>query len=372
MKAVRLAAILVIIGIVIFVLMEAQSLLMPLVVAIVIWYFVNSIANYVCKLQFMPRWVALVVSSFIIILAVSIGIELIELSIESMIDKAPNYQKRFGKLLKAFLDLTGMEKLPSIADFLHEFDIQPLLQKFGAQISNVAGQILFVVIYTIFLLLEQSTFPKKLLALSKDEKQHRRLQKTFKRINESIHTYITIKTGICLAQATLAYIVMLIVGLDFAIFWAFLIFLLNFIPTFGSMIGTILPTAFGLLQFEGYTIVAIMGVTIYVVQFLMANFVEPKLMGNSLNISTMVVLLSLSVWGFIWEVPGMILSVPIMVIVIIVCAEFPQTRPIAILLSANGEIPRPISEEVESEVFEKIPEEQQRRFPGSQMTTEQP
>lgn len=354
MKAVRLAAILVIIGLVIYVLMTAQSLILPLVVAIVIWYFVNSIAKYVCRLKIIPKWLALVISSFVIILMMAVAIEIIELSIESMIAKAPNYQKQFGKLLTTFLDLFGMERLPSVADFLHDFDIQPVLQRFGKEISNVAGQVLFMVIYTIFLLLEQSTFPKKLLALSKDEKQHLRLQKTLNRINSSVHTYITIKTGICLAQAALAYIVMLIVGLDFAVFWAFLIFLLNYIPTFGSMIGTILPTAFGLLQFENYTMVAAMGIIIWAVQFLLANLVEPKLMGNTLNISTVVVLISLSLWGFIWGVPGMIFSVPIMVILIIVCAEFPSTRPIAILLSANGDIPRPSSEEIESETYEKV------------------
>lgn len=354
MKAVRLAAILLIIGLVIYVLMAAQSLLLPLVVAIVIWYFVNSISHYVCKLKLIPKWLALVISSLVIILLVSLAIEIIELSIESMISKSPKYQTRFSELISDFLNLVGMEKLPSVAEFLHDFDIQPVLQRFGKEISNIAGQVLFVVIYTIFLLLEQSTFPKKLLALSKDEKHHRRLQKTINRINSSVKTYITIKTGICLAQAALAFLVMVIVGLDFAVFWAFLIFLLNYIPTFGSMIGTLLPTAFGFLQFENYTLVAAMGIVIWAVQFLMANFVEPKLMGNTLNISTMVVLMSLSLWGFIWGVPGMIFSVPIMVIVIIICSEFESTRPIAILLSANGEIPPPSSDEIETESYEKI------------------
>ncbi len=354
MKAVRLAAILLIIGLAVYVLMTAQSLILPLVVAVVIWYFVNAIAGFICRFKIIPKWLALLISSLVIILLMAVAIEIIELSIESMIAKAPKYQQRFGQLIVAILDLLHIEKLPSVAEFVQDFNIQPALQQFGKEISNVAGQVLFVIIYTIFLLLEQSTFPKKLLAMSKDEKHHRRMQKTLTRINNSVKTYITIKTLICLAQATLAYVVMLIEGLDFAIFWAFLIFLLNYIPTFGSMIGTILPTAFGLLQFENYTLVIGMGVIIWAVQFLLANLVEPKLMGNTLNISTVVVLISLSLWGFIWGVPGMIFSVPIMVILIIFCAEFPSTRPIAILLSSNGEIPRPSSEEVESESFEKV------------------
>ena len=84
-----------------------------------------------------------------------------------------------------------------------------------------------------------------------------------------------------------------------------------------------------------------MALLVWAIQFLMANFLEPKLMGNTLNISTMVVLLSLSVWGVIWGVAGMIFSVPITVIIIIVCAEFPSTRPVAIILSADGDVNSP-------------------------------
>ncbi len=352
MKAVRLAAILVILGFVIYVLMTAQKLLLPLVIAIVIWYFVNSIAGFVCRLRIIPKWLALMISSLVIIFFLAVAIEIISISIENMIAKAPKYQQKFGQLIVSILDLLHMEKLPSIAEFLQDFDIQPILQMFGREISNIASQTLFVVIYTIFLLLEQSTFSGKLFALSKNEKHHQRMQKTITRINSSVNTYITIKTLICFIQAILAFVVMVIAGLDFAIFWAFLIFLLNYIPTFGSMIGTILPTAFGLLQFESYTIVIVMGIVLWAVQFLMANLVEPKLMGNTLNISTIVVLISLAAWGFIWGVPGMIFSIPFMVILIIFCAEFPSTRPIAILLSTSGVIPQPSSEEIESEAIE--------------------
>jgi len=339
MKAVRLAAILLIIALTVYVLMIADGLIIPLVVAIFIWFFVNSIAKQICRIKVIPHWLALVASSLTIILLVFLAIEIIEVSIERMIRDAPKYQSRFAELLSAFLDLTGMERLPSVADFFNDFDIQPVLQNMGKGLSNVAGQVMFVIIYTIFLLLEQSTFSNKLKALAGNEEKHEQWKQTLQRISDSTNTYISMKTGICLTQAVLAYILFIVVGLDFALFWSFTIFLVNYIPTFGSLIGTLLPSLFGLLQFESYSVVAIMAIVLWALQFLMANFVEPKLMGNSLNISTMVVLISLSVWGFIWGIMGMIFSVPIMVIVILICSEFPETRPIAILLSSKGELP---------------------------------
>ena len=85
---------------------------------------------------------------------------------------------------------------------------------------------------------------------------------------------------------------MVIMGLEFAVFWAFMIFLLNYIPTFGSMIGTLLPTAFAVLHFDGVTEIVVLALLLWSIQFSMANFLEPKLMGNTMHISTMVVLMS--------------------------------------------------------------------------------
>ena len=136
----------------------------------------------------------------------------------------------------------------------------------------------------------------------------------------------------------LSYFVLLIIGVDAPAFWAFLIFVLNFIPTIGSLIATIFPTIFALLQFgdftQGILVLAIVGS----IQMVIGNLVEPKLMGDSLNISPLVVLLTLAIWGVMWGITGMLLSVPITVIMIIIMSEFQTTRPLAILLSQTGKI----------------------------------
>jgi len=134
----------------------------------------------------------------------------------------------------------------------------------------------------------------------------------------------------------LSYFALLIIGVDAPLFWAFLIFVLNFIPTIGSLIATAFPTVFAVLQFGELTTGIIVLAVVGAIQLVIGNGVEPKLMGSSLNISPLVVFLTLAIWGVIWGISGMLLSVPITVILMIIMSEFPGSRPLAILLSQKG------------------------------------
>jgi AI-2 transport protein TqsA len=136
----------------------------------------------------------------------------------------------------------------------------------------------------------------------------------------------------------LSYIALKMIGVDFPVFWAVLIFLLNYIPTIGSMIATLFPVVFALLQFGTYGPALTVVVFVGSIQVLVGNILEPKWMGNSLNVSSLVVLLALAFWGWLWGVTGMILCVPITVMAVIVCAQFPQSRSIAVLLSEQGNV----------------------------------
>ena len=129
-----------------------------------------------------------------------------------------------------------------------------------------------------------------------------------------------------------------IVGVHYAVFWAFLIFLLNFIPTIGSLLATIFPAVFCLLQFGEFTQCLMVFFIVGSIQVFIGNFLEPKWMGNSMNISPLIAIIALVFWGSIWGTTGMILSIPITVILIIVCSQFQSTKPIAMLLSEKGKI----------------------------------
>ena len=133
-----------------------------------------------------------------------------------------------------------------------------------------------------------------------------------------------------------------ILGVLFIIagFWAVMVFFFYYIPTIGSILAILAPALLALVQFDHLTPFLVVLFVIGTIQIVMANVIEPAIMGRSLNLSPLVVIVSLMVWGTIWGVVGMFLCVPIMVVLLIVLAHFETTRPVAVLLSADGDIPQ--------------------------------
>ena len=157
-------------------------------------------------------------------------------------------------------------------------------------------------------------------------------------IDKSIGSYLALKTIISFLTGFLSYFALIFIGIDAPLFWAFLIFLMNYIPTVGSLIATVFPAVFAMLQFgelmPGVWVLIIVGV----IQLIVGNFIDPKVTGNTLNVSPLVVIVGLAFWGAIWGIIGMILSVPITVMLIVIFSEFKSTQAIAILLTKNGNI----------------------------------
>jgi predicted PurR-regulated permease PerM len=173
----------------------------------------------------------------------------------------------------------------------------------------------------------------------RDRGQQDQLHGVLDQIDRDIRVYIRIKTTLAAITSVLAYLVMAWVGVDFAGFWAVLVFFFYYIPTVGSILAIVAPALLTLVQFDHLTPFLIVLLVIGAIQIVMANAIEPAVMGRSLNLSPLVVIVSLLVWGTMWGVVGMFLCVPIMVVLLIVLAHFETTRPVAVLLSANGDIP---------------------------------
>jgi predicted PurR-regulated permease PerM len=187
-------------------------------------------------------------------------------------------------------------------------------------------------------LLEEVSLKKKMRKLFSNDHNWYRFQSISDQIYTSTNKYITLKTYVSLLTAGLSYLVLVIIGVDYAFLWAFLIFLFNYIPYIGSLIATVLPAIFAILQFGSFWPFLWVLVFVEAVQLVVGNYIEPKIMGKSLNLSPLVVVITLSLWGYLWDILGMVISVPITSIMLIVLAQFPSTRNISILLSENGEI----------------------------------
>ena len=192
--------------------------------------------------------------------------------------------------------------------------------------------------FVLFLLLEQHIFSRKITVLCPNAEREARVRRMLEQIGSEIQSYLWMKTLMGLLVTGLSYTVMKAVGVDLAEFWALLIFSLSYIPYIGAWLGVMFPTALALVQFETLTPFLITAGLLAVIQFACGSILEPRIMGKGLNISPLIMLLSLSVWGALWGIVGMFMAVPIMVVVMIVCSHFEATRPIAIMMSANGEV----------------------------------
>lgn len=325
-----------------FLLYIGQSLLLPLVIAGAVAYLISILAHAIGALRVgrftVPGPVAMVLAIAVILLSLTYLVQLITINIQSVIRVAPDYQQNLEKLIYQWYSWVGVEEVPNIQEILKRLDFGAYLQSFGATVRALVSNTGIIIVYLIFLLLEQRTFPNKIRAIVRDPQRQADAFEMIGKMRADIRTYVGIKVLTSAATGVLSYLVLKIVGVDFASFWAVLIFLLNFIPTIGSIIATAFPSLLTLVQFDtlGPFIVTISVLT--AVQFSIGSLLEPRLMGNRLNLSPIVILLSLGLWGSIWGIPGMFLCVPITVIIMIVCSYFPATRPVAVLLSGNGQV----------------------------------
>lgn len=320
----------------------ASELLIPFVIAVVVWYLIVILANAFQTLPIIGRFVpraltnllALALSFFFLYLI----FEIITQNITNLIRLAPFYQERIIAIKDELLTLFHLQGSPSFSDALSGFNWVPLMSKLASTMASIGRNVLIILLYVIFLLLEQHSFDHKIAGLIQDPAQLQKTRLVIKKISEQIQSYVKIKTFLSILTASLSYLVLRIVGVDFAEFWALLIFLLNYIPTIGSMIATTIPCILTLLQFETLAPFIIVTTLLIAIQVVIGNMLEPRLMGRSFNLSPLVILLSLSIWGYLWGIVGMFLCVPIMVIANIILANFKKTRPFAILLSQNGEV----------------------------------
>jgi predicted PurR-regulated permease PerM len=226
-----------------------------------------------------------------------------------------------------------------IVQRIESFDFNPILTGLLNGISGMAGNIFLIIIYVAFLLAEQSMFAKKIQQVLGDPGRIQAFDRILSQVNSAVRTYVYVKTLMSFLTGILSYFILLLFHVDFPVLWAFVIFLLNYVPYVGSLVATFLPAAFAVFQFQSFSIFIWIFLAIQVVQIFVGNVLEPKVMGKTLNLSPLGVLLALTFWGMIWGIMGMILSVPITSILVIIALRFPSTRFVAVLLSETGELP---------------------------------
>lgn len=319
------------------------NLIKPLVVALIIWYLIRILRNLFDKIRIgrfrLPRWFRTMLSLVIILGILYSIISIIVINIEQIANRVEQYEARQDSILETIVDYLGLEELSDeLKDLPSSEELRPFLNGLLNSLTSAMGSIFIIIIYLIFILIEEFIFTRKMDLIYKDNVQYEDIKYIINTMNNSIKRYISVKSFASLLTAVLAYIALLLLGVDFPLLWAFIIFVFNFIPYVGSFIATFLPSLFAVLQFNSLSYFVWVFLSVQFCQTLVANGIEPKIMGRSLNLSPLVVLITLAIWGTIWGVLGMIISVPVTSILVIVLAQFKETRNIAVLLSETGNI----------------------------------
>ena len=283
-----------------------------------------------------------VISSLIIVILFFVAIlgltSILVTSLTGIISEYPKYENRFMsiyQLIAQNLDIEIDNSKSLFQNLWTSLKVREYTQKLAVMLSSgvisFSKTIFLISIMTAFILIEMRLTKRKMHYAFKDNKA--KISRISHQIINQTVRYISIKFFISLSTGILCGLASLIIGLDFPIVWGFLAFIMNFIPIFGSIISVGFTTLFSLLQFYpnwGKTVFVLIFMTS--VNMILGNILEPRIEGKNLGISPVMILISLSLWGYIWGFTGMLLAVPLMVIIKIVCENIDYLKGLAIII----------------------------------------
>jgi predicted PurR-regulated permease PerM len=320
------------------ILFVGRAIFLPLLLAAFFWYLINAIASYYRKALPYSKSIIAGVSAAVLAAATMIGLMyMFATRVRPMFAqfqmKLPDIQIKLHEFVSYASARLGVNldysMLPSIVDITHV----------GGFAISLAATLGLVLVYVFFMFIEQSTFAKKLSAMFQSGREAKKLSFILESIDANIKKYLFMKTFISAMTGILSYAWLYYLGLEFAGVWAVIIFVMNYIPTFGSIIACALPILYAMITADSMHTPALVAAGLVALQIVLGNLLEPKLTGKTLNLSTLAILINLVFWGMLWGPVGAFFSVPLLVATFIATAQFDRTRWIAVLLSANGEIP---------------------------------
>lgn len=327
---------------VVFIMVVTKKYLLPIILAFLIWYVIHELRLFLNKNKFIrkntPIWLQNAMVFFLLFLFLGLMSELLSKNIEDFLTKMPHYEQNIQLLNSQIEDKYDLDVLIMIQKNIGEIKFADLVQPVINGLTSFLGDGFMILLYCIFMVLEETVFQHKYDKLFSSTAQKEGFNKILERINSSFSQYFSLKTIISIITGVGSYIILALFQVDSPVLWSILIFLLNYIPSIGSLIATAFPTLVCMLQHASLFPAIYVLICVGILQVIVGNVLEPKMMGGSLNISPFVVIVGLTIFGAIWGIIGMVLSVPIIIMLIIIFAQFDSTKNVAILLSENGNI----------------------------------
>lgn len=333
-------------------------ILKPFFIALFLSYLLYPIVEYLVKKR-VPKFLAYSLVFLLIFGLFYVLGAIITVQVNEFIDNLDTYKARLTDILTqvtAFLqkysilerfgfdsdlidfrEFSPLEKLQEL--ILSKLDLSRATGYIGSSLGSfldIVANILIVAFFMIFLLLEIDRLPARIKYAYGEESDL--IIEVIEEVDRSVRKYLMVKTMVSLVTGMTYSIVLWIAGVDFFLLWGLLAFLLNFIPYIGSYIATAFPVVVALILLSPLSALIVF-IILIAIQMVMGNIIEPKLLGRELNLSPVVVLISLAFWGWLWGLVGMFLSIPITSTIKIIMEYIPETQNIARLMSDVVEVP---------------------------------
>jgi len=290
----------------------------PIAVAVLIWFLINALADAMRRpamiAEAMPRWVAKMISVLLLFGAIVFTVRLIARNVAELGDGVSGDQEVLLGKIESLAAWVGIEIDVAPEQLYDLLQIETLIGPAFATVQGLVSDIALVFLYVLFLLVDEQFYGVKLKALIDDDERRAAVEASLARIGSQTRAYLWLMTLISLGVALMTYVTGRAVGLEGAGFWAFLAFALNFIPTLGSITAVVLPVVYGILTLQDPIALVVLIAVLSGTQFVAGEVVLPRVMGDRMNLSSVVILLVLVIWGAMWGPAGMFLAIPITVI----------------------------------------------------------
>ena len=315
-----------------------RGILTPLALAVFLAVMIDGVARVLRSRQpVISERAALILAIVLSVVLFGVSGLVIADNASTFVGQLVAYTPRLNNLIAQVAGLFGVEVPPTVSDLFAQLNVSAYLGDFAKGLQGFASDAFFILIYLGFIIASRSGFQRKVVGLFPHQAERKEALAAFRRIRDGVERYLWVQTVTGLMIAVASWIAMVAVGLDNAVFWAFLIFIASYIPVIGGAVGILAPPIFALIQFETFWPAVILLAVLQAIQFVVGNIVLPRMQGDSLNMDPVVVLLSLAFWGLIWGMTGMFLSTPLTVMAMVILAQFDGARWLAVLLSADGQ-----------------------------------
>lgn len=344
-------------AVVLFLLVQARFILISLAVAVILFTLTSDVIRLIARQSIgrfrIPNWLASLAALMMISTALLILSSILLAQLNTVLGTTLSYAERAPSAVASLFAWMGEDVERAVLNSLNSVEVSGYVRTAAGQAGNLMQGTVLVILFFGFLFAERIWFGTKMSNFFGDPSQAERANKIFTSIIHRVNYYLLIKTLVSVITGAMVYLVALAFDIELALSLGILTFILNYIPNIGSIIATGMVALVGYVETGEASVTAGLFVITGIIQFVNGNVIDPWLMGRALRLSSFGIIISLAFWGAVWGIPGMFLSVPIMVMMLVICSHVPGLRKVAVLLSREGlpederELDR-LSEEIES------------------------